>query len=242
MASKRSSLISLPEGDRDTSLLPRRATKHAHLSVVQAEQILERALFRWLSARQSLEDAQQTIAKLAGRGTFPRQFTATLLSRILAGAIEATRADMGNIQIYDPQSGHLHIRVHRGFHKPFLEFFNSVDSGHAACGSALQAQARVIVPDIAHSPIFVGTRLLEVMLDAGVRAVQSTPLISRCGHLRGMLSTHHQTVTHPSENDLRVIDHFASWAAEILEADDRAARSRADTPASNGNGSHAPGR
>lgn len=96
------------------------------------------------------------IEELANRGPFRPQFTATFLSEILDAAIEGTDADMGNIQIYDPQTGSLHIQVHRGFHEPFLEFFNSVDPGHAACGTALQSRERVIVPDVSDSTVFSG--------------------------------------------------------------------------------------
>jgi hypothetical protein len=61
------------------------------------------------------------------------------------------------------------------------------------------------------------------MLDAGVRAVQSTPMISKWGHIWGMLSTHYRTVTRPAKKDLRLIDYFADWAAHILEAEYRSA-------------------
>jgi hypothetical protein len=159
------------------------------------------AILKWLKARESLEDAQKMrvslhaqIEELASRGPFRPQFTATH-SEILDAVIEGTDADMGNIQIYDPQTRSLHIRVHRGFHEPFLEFFNSVDPGHAACGTALQSRERVIVPDVSDSTVFSGTHLWEVMLDAGVRAVQSTSFIGKLGHIWGMLSTHYRTVT-----------------------------------------------
>lgn len=56
------------------------------------------------------------------------------------------------------------------------------------------------------------------MLDAGIRAVQSTPLVGKSGEVWGMLSTHYRTVTQPGKKDLRLIDYFAGWAAEILEA------------------------
>lgn len=202
----------------------------------QTRQMIDRARFMWLKALESLEDAQKLrvslhaqIGELANRGPFRPEFTTALLSGILGAVIEATSADMGNIQAYAPETGSLHIQVHRGFHEPFLEFFNSVDPGHAACGAALKSRGRVIVPDIANSPIFSGARLLEVMLDAGVRAVQSTPLVGKSGDICGMLSTHYRTVTHPGKKDLRLIDYFAAWAAEIVEAERCAAHSDAES-------------
>ena len=42
---------------------------------------------------------------------------------------------------------------------------------------------RVIVEDVTTSPIFAGIPALKVMLSAGCRAVQSTPLLTRAGRL-----------------------------------------------------------
>ena len=49
------------------------------------------------------------------------------------------------------------------------------------CGAALRRGKRVIVEDIEQSSIFIGTPALEIQLKAGVRACQSTPLVSRSG-------------------------------------------------------------
>jgi GAF domain-containing protein len=189
-----------------------------------------------------LEDARKTrvrllaqIEELANRGPFRPQFTTTILWGILDAVIEGTGADMGNIQAYVRETKRLHIQVHRGFQEHFLEFFNSVDAGHAACGTALKSKGRVIVPDIANSPIFSETPLLEVMLDAGIRAVQSTPLKGKSGDIWGILSTHYRTVTRPGKKDLRLIDYFAGWAAEIFEAEHRAAHPDGRSATSNRN-------
>src|SRR5215472_1551947 len=210
--------------------LPTCTFDDARHCIEQAKTMVERGRFMWLKARESLEDAQKMrvslhaqIEELANRAPFRPQFTATLLSGILDAVIEGTEADMGNIQIYDPKTGSLHMQVHRGFHEPFLEFFNSVDPGHGACGTALQSRERVIIPDVSDSTVFSETHLLEVMLDAGVRAVQSTPLIGKLGHIWGMLSTHYRTATQPAKKDLHLIDYFAAWAADILEAEYRGA-------------------
>lgn len=164
------------------------------------------------------------IDELAHRGPFRPQFTTTLLSRALTKCRhQGHRRRHGSLQAYDRETESLYIQVQRGFQEPFLEFFNSVDPGHAVCGSALKSRGRVIVPDIANRPISSGTALLEVMLDAAIRAVQSTPLMEKSGDIWGMLSTYYRTVTQPGKKDLRLIDYFAGWAAEILEAEHRAA-------------------
>ena len=75
---------------------------------------------------------------------------AALLDEILDAALAITDADMGNIQLLDGDT--LKIVVHRGFEAPFLDFFNTVHEGRAACGTALQRGARIIVEDVTTSP------------------------------------------------------------------------------------------
>jgi signal transduction histidine kinase/CheY-like chemotaxis protein len=101
------------------------------------------------------------------------------LEGILDAAIAITGADKGNIQLLDVASGALKIAAQRGFEQSFLDFFANVDRGEtAACGAALQSAERVIVEDVTQSEIFAGQPALDVMLEAGARAVQSIPLIS----------------------------------------------------------------
>lgn len=211
----------------------------------QAKSMLERARFMWSEAHQTVEKAKSMraelraqIKELARRGALRRRFTDNLLSSILDGAVEGTGTHMGNIQLFDPRTCQLVIRVHRGFDEPFLKFFNTVRTGQAACGAALKSACRIVVPDVANSPIFTGADCLEVLLDAGVRSVQSTPLVARSGRIWGILSTHYRNVNSPGRRDLHLIDYFADWAADILDMEFRSDRSRDKTVFSNnGNGS-----
>jgi signal transduction histidine kinase len=139
------------------------------------------------------------------------------LLEIVDAAIAVTAADMGNIQLLDRGSGALKIEASRGFEAPFLEFFNAVHDGQAACGSAMKSGERVVIEDVIVSPVFVGTPELEAMLAAGVRAVQSTPLVGRSGQIVGMLSTHYRAPRRPADRDLRVLDLLARQAADWIE-------------------------
>ena len=58
------------------------------------------------------------------------------------------------------------------------------------CGVATQRGERVVVEDVEKSSLFAGTPSLDVMREAGVRAVQSTPILSLTGELMGILTTH----------------------------------------------------
>jgi two-component sensor histidine kinase len=56
-----------------------------------------------------------------------------------------------------------------------------------------------------------------VLLDAGVRAVQSTPLIDSKGEVLGMISTHFKMPHRPSERELHLLDVLAGQAAMYLQ-------------------------
>src|SRR5262252_398923 len=75
---------------------------------------------------------------------------------------------------------------------------------------------RVIVEDVTQSPIFRGNPALEVILDAGARSVQSTPLTDASGHIMGMLSTHWRHPRRLSESDLSMLDVLAKRTTVLL--------------------------
>jgi GAF domain-containing protein len=140
----------------------------------------------------------------------------TALTKILHAAITITSADKGNIQLLDPLSRSLHIAVHEGFREPFLQFFAEVNHRSAACGTAMTQLKRVVVKDVRQSLIFIGTEALDVLLEAGVQAVQSTPLITKNGYFVGIISTHYGVPTLPTQDQLRLLDELAVFTAEFI--------------------------
>jgi len=140
-----------------------------------------------------------------------------VLGEIVDAAIAISGANFGNIQILDPKSSELKIMAHRGFPEWWIDYWNSVTKGQGACGTALEQGARIIVDNVEQSPIFIGTPALEIQLKADVRAVQSTPLVSRSGRPLGIFSTHYKTPHRPDDNELRLLDLLASQAADIIE-------------------------
>jgi PAS domain S-box-containing protein len=139
-----------------------------------------------------------------------------LLEEILDAIIALQRADFGNIQLYDRETGALKIVAQRGFKQDFLDYFDSVHEGQAACGLALQQRQRVIIEDVEVDPGFTPHR--RIAASSGFRAVQSTPLFSRNGEPIGVLSTHFRRPHRPSERDLRLTDLYFRLAAELIES------------------------
>jgi signal transduction histidine kinase/ActR/RegA family two-component response regulator len=140
------------------------------------------------------------------------------LLEMLDAAIWITRADKGNVQLFDDAALALKIAVQRRFEAPFLDFFRSVDCDEASvCGVALAERQRVVVEDVKVHAIFVGQPSLQVLLDANVRAVQSTPLVSSRGTVLGMISTHFSRPHQPSEREFRLLDLLARQVADYVE-------------------------
>lgn len=139
----------------------------------------------------------------------------TMLESALDAALEASDAQMGNVQIKTADG--LRIVAQRGFGAAFLEFFSCVTDAHCACGSALARGARVLVDDVASDPIFAGTDAGRAMIDAGALAVQSTPLVSSSGEVLGMVSTHYRKAGVASAIDLGALDLIAQRTSYWLE-------------------------
>jgi GAF domain-containing protein len=138
------------------------------------------------------------------------------LEAVLDAALFVTGAPRGNMQLFDGEG--LRIAVQRGFERPFLDFFAIVrNEEDSACGTALEHATRVMIHDVNSSDIFVGTPALAVLLEAQVRAVVSTPLISSAGQVLGMVSTHFASPHTPSEQELALLDLLAGQAANYLE-------------------------
>ena len=159
--------------------------------------------------------AMTCIQQLSTRSMETENFP-QMLDEIVAAIVEITSADMANIQLLE--DGALKIVAHHGFDAPFLNFFKNVQQhSAAACATAWRRAERVIVEDVANSPVFADKTSVSILLDAGVRAMQSTPLVTRNGQVVGMLSTHSRTPWWPSERDLRLIDILARQTADLIE-------------------------
>ena len=118
------------------------------------------------------------------------------VNRIAAAAdalMHLVRPDMSNVQVVDPWDDSLKISTHHGFHQAFLSHFARVADDSSACGTAMRQRDLVTVTDVASSPIFVGTKALDVLTDAGVRAVESMPYFDLSDELVGVISMHHST-------------------------------------------------
>jgi PAS domain S-box-containing protein len=141
-----------------------------------------------------------------------------LYDQILDAAVAMMRSDFASMQMFCPERGELRLLAHRGFNPTAAAFWEWVRPGSGStCGAALATGHRTIVADIELSDLMAGSEDLEVYRQTGIRAVQSTPLVSRSGAMLGMISTHWRRPYQPSERDLRLLDVLARQAADLIE-------------------------
>lgn len=140
------------------------------------------------------------------------------LQAILETLVEVHDADMGLLSIYDPATGLLHDDAYVGFEEETLRFLRTVkpDPKLGARGSAFATKQRVIVEDAESDPRFA--TLLAVTREAGVRALHSTPILTRSGEILGVLSVQFRTRRRPTQCEMQLADLCARHAADAIEA------------------------
>jgi signal transduction histidine kinase/CheY-like chemotaxis protein len=141
--------------------------------------------------------------------------------RLLDAALAIMHSDYASLQMFKDDgkgSGHLELIANRGFTPEAVVRWQKVDvNTRTCCGEVMRTKQRVIVADVTKCDFMAGSEELTFLLSTGVRAVQSTPLLSRAGRLMGAFTTHWQGVHLPSERDLRLLDVLARQASDLLE-------------------------
>jgi PAS domain S-box-containing protein len=142
----------------------------------------------------------------------------SLYNRILDAAIDLMSSDMASIQLLDPGHNELRLLAWKGFHPQSATFWQWVHFNSAStCGLALSTGCRVMVSDIETCDFMVGTPDLDEYRRSNIRAVQSTPLVSRSGKPLGMISTHWCEPHQPKKRALLRLDVLARQAADLIE-------------------------
>ena len=139
----------------------------------------------------------------------------SVLDCALSRSLEVTGTDLGNVQLMDWQTGYLTIAAQRRFKDEFLNFFRRVraETG-SACGRAIRERHSIVIEDVLLDRDYAPYR--EVALEAGYRAVQSTPLISSSGAFVGVLSTHFPAAHRPSASEMLQIRVLGTLTANAV--------------------------
>jgi signal transduction histidine kinase/CheY-like chemotaxis protein len=139
------------------------------------------------------------------------------LDQILTVAAEITGTDKANIQLAEREKGGgLRIIAHRGYGKRFVEHF-SCRGASEICDAAARRMERIIIEDVKHEAALAGSEDRDVLLEDGIRALVSTPLVARDGQLLGVLNSHFRFPHRPSDHVLRYVDLLARMTADVIE-------------------------
>jgi len=146
-----------------------------------------------------------------------KQDIETIYTQIVEATVALLRSDCGSMQMVLPKTDELLLLAHKGFDPGSASGLQRIprNSG-TSCAEAFRNGERVIVPDLEQCS-FVKKEELASYRRAGIRSVQSTPLVSRAGDLVGMISNHWRTVHKPSKRELRLLDVLGRQAADLIE-------------------------
>ena len=150
-------------------------------------------------------------------GPVQHEHQPALLNALRDAAMSCAGTVLANVQLADPVDGALVLEAQHGFDDVFLDHFAVVQDGRSACGQAMFEGRRTVIGEVATDPVY-DDESRRVMLGAGSRSVQSTPLIGDRGRCLGMFSTHYTRSRHrhtPAE--LTELDRLASESAVWLD-------------------------
>jgi PAS domain S-box-containing protein len=141
-----------------------------------------------------------------------------LYNAILDVARSLMRSEMASIQRLVPEQQQLSLLAQHGFAHESAKFWERVSADSTSSfGLTLAHGNPVIVSDVETWGFVAGTEDLKHYRLSGIRAMLSSPLVSRDGRLVGVMSTYWRDVHQPSERELSLLDVLARQAADLIE-------------------------
>lgn len=160
-------------------------------------------------------DAMQQLQRLSTVLTTPDSTEALCLETAVDVAMAIARSQKAHLQVLDPTAGRMVIAAHRGFSRSCLEFFATIDvRDDSACAAAMRERTQIVVADVGDSALFAGQASQRVLLDDGIRGLQTTPLIASSGRVVGLVSTH---FTSPWSGDAPVMHRMTLLARQVAD-------------------------
>ncbi|MGD9964978.1 MAG: HWE histidine kinase domain-containing protein [Hyphomonadaceae bacterium] len=177
-------------------------------------------------AELALRDSEQRLSAELSRARALQEVSTVLIreetldalyQRLLDAAREIMRSEFASIQLLHPD-GRLRLLGHHGFTDHAAGFWEWVNIESASsCGVALHARKRCVVEDVTDCDFLRGSADLAAYRQTGIRAVQTTPLLTRRGEVVGMISTHWREPHAPSADDFALLDVLARQAADLID-------------------------
>jgi PAS domain S-box-containing protein len=176
---------------------------------------------RWAAAQVALQDELmeqlddlERLQEMSVR-LFSTRDLQPILEEILVTAATLADTDMGVLYLSDPARGTLVPGAQLGFDEKFLAEIERQPTG-GVTGACHEEGRRIVVEDVMTDPRFEAMR--PAALRAGIRAVHSTPLITRSGVRVGVLSTHYREPHRPTPREQHLADLCARQAVDFIES------------------------
>jgi PAS domain S-box-containing protein len=169
--------------------------------------------------REQLQDAENYVLTLLGQGANLSE----LLDAIVRLGEQNDPSIKGSVLLFDPSKSTelLFLASAPNLPKDYTELFEQgipIGPKAGSCGTAAYLKERVIVPDIAKSPLFKPFKeVIERTINNNLLAVWSQPIIASDGELLGTIANYSDKVGEPSADNLRVLEWSARIAAIAIE-------------------------
>ena len=139
-----------------------------------------------------------------------------VFTEIVTGALILLKTDKGNLQLLNPNTQCLEVVAQIGPTNEVIELVQGTFSGQGVSGTALARRRCVVVDDILSSSI-LDDKQRAIASEAGILAVDSTPLLGRHGEVLGVLTIYFSASWRPSEWEERLISLYTQYSANIVE-------------------------
>lgn len=158
----------------------------------------------------------EILERIAGNEPLPQ-----LLSFIVLAIEKESPGALCSIMLVDEEGHYLTSGVAPSLPEAYNEAVSRVRIGEGvgACGTAAYRRERVVVEEIDTHPFWKGFVPAQ---EAGLRSCWSEPVFSSNGQLLGTFGIYYRTRRTPGEEDLRLIQQAANFAAIAIERDKNA--------------------
>ncbi|WP_148661197.1 PAS domain S-box protein [Flavisolibacter tropicus] len=180
---------------------------------IRAEEALQQSQTQLAEEMADTRQLQHTSSQLIDEDNID-----ALYDQILDAAIAIMDSDMGSIQLLSSEKNELLLLTYKGFSPESAKTWKWITlESTTSCGMAFAKGARVVVSDVHSCKSMFDAENFEAFRLSGIKAVQSTPLVSRTGKILGMLSTHWRSAHEPAERELSLLDVLARQMADLIE-------------------------
>lgn len=184
------------------------------LEKAKAEEDLRKSrsqLSRELSDTQKL---QQISTRIIAGGNIQ-----TLYETILELIADIMEADFAGIHLLDDSGNEMTLEAYRNLDPQSLKYWHRITKDNTtSCGQAFQKWERIIISDIDDATALINQSDYEAYQVAGIKAMQSTPMVSRRGKKMGIISTCWRNPHYPSAHKINLFDAVVRQVADLIES------------------------